>query len=96
MRRAANVDANQAEIVEKLRKCGVSVQHLHSVGSGCPDLLVGWRGVNILLEIKSDKTPTKKCQTEWHLKWAGQSAVVRSFQEAMDVICAVGKVQGVA
>jgi hypothetical protein len=50
----------------------------------------------VILELKSEKTPVTKAQQEWHAKWAGQSAIVRSFTEAMDVICAVGKMQGVA
>lgn len=39
--RAAKVDKNQPEIVEALRAEGAVVQHLHAVGVGCPDLLVG-------------------------------------------------------
>lgn len=86
VRRAANVDLVQAEIVSQLRSCGVSVQHLHGVGSGCPDLLVGWRGQNFLLELKTDKSKARKCQEAWHAKWAGQVAVARTFTEAMTVI----------
>ena len=40
---AARVDANQPEIVKALRGVGATVQHLHKVGQGCPDLMVGWR-----------------------------------------------------
>jgi hypothetical protein len=86
MRRVSNVDLTQNDIVQKLRKCGVSVQHLHSVGAGCPDVLAGWRNVNVLLEIKGDKTPVNKCQQDWHAKWGGQVAVVRSFDEAMEAV----------
>ena len=39
--RAARVDQNQSEIVDALRRVGCSVQDLHEVGQGCPDLLVG-------------------------------------------------------
>ncbi|HJP47915.1 hypothetical protein [Acinetobacter venetianus] len=46
MRRAAKIDANQTEIVKALRKFGASVQSLASTGKGCPDLLVGFRGMN--------------------------------------------------
>jgi Holliday junction resolvase len=96
VRRASKVDSVQPEIVKQLRSCGVSVELLHRVGSACPDIICGWRGVNVILELKSEKTPVTKAQQEWHAKWAGQSAVVRSFTEAMEVICAVGKLQGVA
>ena len=38
---ASRVDSNQPEIVATLRGMGCSVQHLHAVGKGVPDLLVG-------------------------------------------------------
>jgi DNA-binding NarL/FixJ family response regulator len=41
MHRAAKVDANQTEITAALRQMGATVQHIHTVGKGCPDLLVG-------------------------------------------------------
>ena len=56
MRRAA-VDANQAEIVKALRKVGATVQPLHRVGQGCPDLAVGHGGVNHMIEVKDGSKP---------------------------------------
>ena len=47
------VDMNQPEIVADLRGIGATVQHLHMVGKGCPDILVGFRGNNWLFEIKT-------------------------------------------
>ena len=49
--RVAKVDANQAAIVKVLRQMGASVQPLHTVGQGTPDLLVGIQGRNYLLEV---------------------------------------------
>jgi hypothetical protein len=46
---AAKVDANQAAVVAALRKIGASVQPLHGVGAGVPDLLVGFQGRNWLI-----------------------------------------------
>jgi hypothetical protein len=86
MRRAANIDRNQTEIVSALRKCGVEVQALNAVGSGCPDLLCGFRGKNVLLEIKSDNDQLNKMQTDWHSTWPGQVATVWNFTEAMDAV----------
>ena len=91
VRRAAAVDANQFEIVAALRKLGCSVQLLHSVGAGCPDLLVGRRGANWLLEVKDEnKPPSKRALTEpqvaWHRDWRGQVAVVKNAKEAAGVI----------
>lgn len=45
MRRRAHTDRNQPAIVAALRGIGATVQPLHAVGQGCPDLLVGYRGV---------------------------------------------------
>jgi len=47
------VDVNQAAIVRALRESGASVAVLSSVGRGLPDLLVGFQGVNFLLEVKN-------------------------------------------
>ena len=91
MRRAAKVDANQAEIVEALRKIGASVQPLHAVGQGCPDLLVGWRGIVSLLEVKDGSKPPSarkltEDQVKWHAEWRGQVAVVENVEQAIEAI----------
>lgn len=90
------VDRNQAEIVEALRSVGCTVQHLHEVGQGCPDLLVGHAdddGIprNYLLEVKDgSKPPSKRRLTpdekRWITLWAGQVAVVRSVDEALAAV----------
>lgn len=81
MRRAARVDANQKQIVEYLRKHGCSVQVLHTVGKGCPDILVGYGGKNYLFEIKDgqkSRSAQKLTPDEdaWHFNWRGQVDVV--------------------
>jgi len=91
MRRQARVDANQAEIVEALRKIGASVQPLHAVGQGCPDLLVGWRGIVSLLEVKDGSKPPSarkltEDQVKWHAEWRGQVAVVENVEQAIEAI----------
>lgn len=88
MRRAARTDANQAEIVSDLRKVGCSVQPLHAVGQGCPDLLVGYGLSNHLLEVKDGNKPPsarKKtpAQEKWHDAWRGRVFTVKSTEEAL-------------
>jgi len=91
MRRAARIDANQPEVTKKLRAVGATVQPVHTVGKGCPDLLVGYRGANYLLELKdgtrapSDRKLTKD-EEAWHEAWAGTVHVVESWEEALAVI----------
>ena len=89
--RAAKADRNQPEIVAALRMLGVTVQHLHKVGEGCPDILCGVIGKNVLMEIKDgEKIPSKRKlnndQVEWHKNWRGQVAVVETVDQAIEVI----------
>jgi len=90
-RRAAKVDRTQAEITKALRDCAITVQPLHAVGQGVPDLLAGYRGVNVLLELKDgEAVPSKQRLTvdeaEWHARWAGQVAVVGSAEQAINAV----------
>jgi hypothetical protein len=89
--RKAKVDTNQKEITAALRRAGCTVQPLHTVGRGVPDLLVGFRGQNFLLELKDgSKRPSERKltddQQEWHQQWRGQVAVVESVDEALRLI----------
>lgn len=91
MRRAARVDENQAEIVLGLRKFGASVQPLHAVGQGCPDLLVGYRNRNYLIEVKNPEKPKADQnltprQVGWHSDWQGHVRIVRTTEEAIAVL----------
>lgn len=75
---ARKVDANQAVIVDTLRKLGASVISLHDAGSGIPDLLVGFRGVTKLIEVKNPDTKGKlnERQLHWHAVWRGDPVAV--------------------
>lgn len=91
MRRAAKVDANQDEVVKALRAVGASVQSLAATGKGCPDLLVGFRGVNYLMEVKDGKkTPSEQRLTDdqvvWHKNWLGTVQVVNSSEKALRIL----------
>lgn len=84
MRRAARVDANQAAIVAALRAHGCTVEVI-----GKPvDLLVGWRGENLLMECKDGaKTPGNRPLTQAQLRfipsWRGRVFVVLTPAEAL-------------
>lgn len=91
MRVAARLDDNQKRIVRWLVAHGCSVQSLAGVGAGCPDLLVGYRGRNVVLELKNPAVPQSKrrltpAEVAWHRRWSGQVAVVQSAEEALEVI----------
>ena len=81
------VDKNQAQIVRTLRSYGVSCQDIHVIGKGCPDLVCGYKGKNILLEIKNPSTKGRltPMETRWHQRWQGQVAVVETAEEALSL-----------
>lgn len=79
-------DANQPEIVKAFRGFGYTVQHLHTVGKGCPDILAGKFGLNFLIEIKDgSKIPSQKKLTpdeqKWHKDWRGQVGIIESVDD---------------
>jgi Holliday junction resolvase len=77
------VDNNQTQVVKALRDMGATVQHLHAVGKGCPDIVVGFKGKNLLLEIKDgDKKVLTPDQVNWHKLWKGQVSVVTNADDA--------------
>ncbi len=87
MRRAANVDVGQSAVVKYLRSLGMSVQPIHTLGKGVPDLLVGWRGQNFLLELKDGTKPSSAqklttAEDKWHKAWGGQVAITNSPEAA--------------
>lgn len=91
MRRAARTDANQEAIVAALRSAGASVQLLSAVGQGCPDLLVGRGGRNLLMECKDGRKtpgnrPLTKDQVEWAKAWRGQVVIVLDAAHALRML----------
>lgn len=91
MRRAARIDDNQNELVQALRDMGASVAITSMVGSGFPDLVVGFRGRNFLFEIKDgSKPPSKRKLTEDEQRffdaWRGTIFVVNNVNEALSFI----------
>ena len=81
------VDNNQVQIVKALRDMGCTVEHLHAVGKGCPDIVIGFKGKNLLLEIKDgDKKVLTPDQANWHKLWKGQVNVVTTIDEAKNLI----------
>ena len=85
------VDSNQREVVEGLRRLGVSVWCTHESGKGAPDIVAGSLGKNYLFEIKDEaKPPSQQKLTEdemsFHNNWRGQIAVVHNLEEARAII----------
>ena len=92
MKQAARTDANQAEIVRIFRKAGATVQSLADVGKGVPDLLLGFMGYNILVEVKDGNKPpsARKLtpdQIKWHSNWRCKVHIVKDYQDCAELVC---------
>lgn len=100
MRVRGKVDANQQEAVRYLRALGMSVQVASNVGGGFPDLVVGFRGVTVLVELKDgEKVPSARKltadQQRFHDTWAGCAVVASTKEEAAQAVIAAAQRQGV-
>lgn len=81
---ARKPDENQAVIVAALEKVGALVHDMSLMGSGFPDLLVGYKQCLYLLEVKTGKRKLNKLQEPFHKKWMGYNIyIVRSPEEAL-------------
>ncbi len=69
---------------------GASVQCLHTVGQGCPDLVIGFRGVTLLAEVKNGKAGLTPDEQAWHAEWRGQVCILRTIDDVAALLGAVG------
>lgn len=54
---ARRVDSNHGEIAAAATAIGAMVVDLSRAGDGIPDLLIGWRGLWLLVEVKDGRKP---------------------------------------
>jgi hypothetical protein len=85
MNYAKRTDSNHREVIDAFRKAmpDAVLFDASGAGRGCPDTIVGWRGMNYMFEIKDPaKCPSARsltdAQKEFHLTWQGQVAVVHT------------------
>ena len=94
MRHRGRIDKTQAEIVSALRSVGASVHSLADVGKGVPDLLVGFRNVTLLFEVKGIASIKRHPpdgllpdQRAWHAKWSGSRVhIVHDTTDALEAL----------
>jgi hypothetical protein len=84
--RAAKIDLNQPAIVDALRKVGVSVVSLASVGNGIPDLLAAKNDKVWLIEVKGPKGKLTPAQVEFMSTWPGVVHIVRNVDDALRLV----------
>jgi len=85
-------DSNHAEIIKALRKIpNLSVFSTHEVGKGFPDIVIGYKGINYLIEIKDGKkSPSQRkltdAELDFHLSWNGQIDTIKNLDELLQII----------
>lgn len=85
-------DRNHAEIINALRKIpNLSVFSTHEVGKGFPDIVVGYKGINYLIEIKDgNKPPSARkltdAELQFHSNWRGQIKIVNNLDEVLNLL----------
>lgn len=78
-------DANEPAIVDALEAVGAVVVRISMMD--VPDLLVGFRGDNFMLEVKNGKAKPSPGQSTFHAEWRGKPiVVVRGVDEALTAI----------
>jgi len=81
-RQTGTPDANQASIVEALLKIGCKVYDIDKP----VDLLVEFRGLWIVLEVKTKKGKLEDSQKRFFEKVKGPAFIVRSHEEAVAAV----------
>jgi hypothetical protein len=85
-------DSNHAEIIKALRKIpNLSVFSTHEVGKGFPDIVIGYKGINYLIEIKDGKKPPSArkltdSEVKFHQDWRGQIKIVNNLDEVLNLL----------
>ena len=85
-------DNNHKRIIDNCRKIPqLSVFSTHTIGKGFPDIVIGYKGKNYLIEIKDGDKPksqTKLTEDEikFHDKWKGQICIVYSFDDILNIL----------
>lgn len=89
--RIARVDSNQKEIVAAARKMGCSVAITSMLGNGFPDIVVGYKGFNYLIEIKDGSKPLSsqkltKDEQKFHSNWGGKIDIIKDIDELVSLV----------
>lgn len=90
-RRAAKTDANQSDIIKVFEQLGVSVEDTSGAHNGFTDIVVGYKGITVLVEIKnSANVPSKRRltddQVKVHDRFQGAITVVETQEQAIALV----------
>lgn len=89
-RRAAKVDENQNSLVSLWRSMGISVAITSASHDGFPDVVLGYGGLTVLVEIKDgNKPPSKRKltpdQENFHRDFKGAITVIETEKQALEL-----------
>lgn len=91
MRRIARTDDNQQLIVKQLRQLGCSVAITSMIGKGFPDLVIGYKDKNFLVELKDGSKPKSQKgltmdEAKFFTAWKGQCDKCENLDEICKII----------
>lgn len=97
MRHAANVDANQPDLVREWRAAGLHVALTHQIGRGFPDCIVTGYSIPLnavaalLVEIKAGNDKLNEREIEWHAAYPDGGPLIIA-RHAEDVLAWFGRI----
>jgi hypothetical protein len=89
--KARKTDSNQKQLVEQMRKLGMSVHITSSLGDGFPDIVAGFRNQNYLFEIKDPAKPPS-CrkltpdESTFFSTWKGSVYKVETIDDVLKIV----------
>lgn len=91
MRKFARKDGNHKEIIQAFRDLGASVFDTAALGFGFPDIVIGMKGSNVLVEIKDGSLPPSKRkltpdEIKFHELWRGKVVIINNVEEVVELI----------
>lgn len=91
MRVRARKDANHTDIVGTFRQCGASVVDTAQLGGGMSDLVIAYKGTNVLVEVKDGtKPPSARKLTpdeqKFQANWRGMYRIVESVDDVIKLL----------
>jgi hypothetical protein len=91
MRYDSRVDENQSGLIQAARDMGASVLLLHRVGNSTPDILIGYHGIDQLVEVKTVKGELSDGQAKFIREWNGRKVkVARTVHDIIGIVLAMG------
>jgi hypothetical protein len=85
-------DKNHKEILDQCRQIPqLSAFSTHTMGKGFPDIVIGYKGLNYLFEIKDGEKPQSarrltQAESEFFCHWKGQVNVIHTIQDILEVL----------